>query len=197
MRIPKSFRMTNLPITSNYPIIRTQSQSGKTLKRRKEAQRWQATLSFPRLTLAQLRELRGLFASIGQAMGEFEIILPKESQPMGPAEGEPVVRNAAQPGTTAIEVVGLTPNQTALKRGSYIKFSGHSKVYMVTTDITASADGHATMHLFPGIVTSITAAETVIWRDVPFTFEMDDDPLEWEYQDYKHADLEVDVTEKL
>lgn len=197
MRLPEDPGFKGLGVTSDYPIIKTKSQSNKTLKRTKAGQRWQFTLKWVKLTQAQVRRVRGFFASVNQGMGHFEVVLELESQPLGPAAGTPTVNTATTKGATSVPLLGLTPQQTELEEGAYIKFAGHTKVYMLSQPLTGAADGTATATIFPGLVADVAAAEAVIWRDVPFTVEMEDDPLEWEAETGKFYEMELDVTEKL
>ena len=53
-----------------------------------------------------------------------------------------------------------------LKRGD--KFSGHTKVYMVVSDVTPSSNA-ATVTIEPPIIEALANDEAVTYDDVPFT----------------------------
>lgn len=196
-RLPDDPSFKSIDVTSDYPVISSTASSGRTLKRSKSGQRWQFKLKWVMLTPQQVRKVRGFLASVGQGLGAFEVVLPLESQALTDFSGEGVVRQATSAGQNAVQLSGLPFNRPILETGSYLKFADHSKVYMVTEDVESDGQGHAQLQLFPSLVNNVTAAESVVMKEVPFTVEMEDDPLEWSIKTGPFYEMELDVSEKL
>ncbi len=55
------------------------------------------------------------------------------------------------------------------KAGDLIKFAGHTKVYMVQSDIDSDGSGAATVSIEPGIVSTLADNEVVTMNQPDFT----------------------------
>jgi hypothetical protein len=65
-----------------------------------------------------------------------------------------------------------------LKAGDYFKFSGHTKVYQATADLTLSAGGSGTLNFSGGLVQAITSG-TVVRNGFAFTACLTEDAQEY------------------
>jgi hypothetical protein len=93
---------------------------------------------------------------------------------------------APTPGSFTVKVSGGTGT---LKAGDFIKFSNHSKVYMLSADVDLDGSSEDTMLVYPGLVKDVTGA-TVVYDNVqikatplnqPFEYSIgNDDLIEWE-----------------
>jgi hypothetical protein len=81
----------------------------------------------------------------------------------------------ASAGDTSVTVDGMTGT---LKAGDFIKFNGHSKVYMVVADATASA-GSATLTIEPPLRENLSDNEVITYDGVEFTVRLTNDVQEF------------------
>ena len=66
-----------------------------------------------------------------------------------------------------------------LKAGDFIKFNGHTKVYMVVADATADGSNEATLTIEPPLISSLANDETVSYDNIPFTVHLTNDIQEF------------------
>jgi hypothetical protein len=80
------------------------------------------------------------------------------------------VNGAAAAGAATVAIDGLTPSIAGTgKRGDFIKFNGHSKVYQLTADADANGSGQATLAIMPALLAALADNEPIVFSSVPFT----------------------------
>jgi len=105
-------------------------------------------------------------------------------------------------GDTTIAIDGFHADGSGrLKAGDFIKFSGHSKVYMIMTDVTSSSNA-ATVTIEPPLRSALANDETVTYDSVPFTVYLNSDLQEFQSNQSNNEGkplfkFEFDVTESL
>jgi hypothetical protein len=104
-------------------------------------------------------------------VGHLHRVLPAGISPRGSWGGTPLVNGAAAIGASSVAIDGLTPSVAGTgKRGDWIKFNGHSKVYQLTADADANGSGQATLSLMPALNAAVADNEPVTFSSsVPFT----------------------------
>lgn len=88
----------------------------------------------------------------------------------------PLVKGASQTGrsvTTDGWVAGAT-----MKAGDFVRFTNHTKVYMLTADMTADGSGNATMAIEPALYESPEDNEPIIVSNVDFQCSFTEDVRE-------------------
>ena len=65
-----------------------------------------------------------------------------------------------------------------LKSGDFIKFAGHTKVYMIVSEFTPSS-GAATVTIEPPLISALADDEVVTYNNVPFQVHMTNDVQEF------------------
>jgi len=98
--------------------------------------------------------------------GVFTVTPSEISSASGTVSGT-VTCSAAAAGLVSVTIAGLTGT---FKAGDVIKFSGHSKVYMLTADA-----GNGAMAFTPPLISAVSSSDTVIYNDVPFTVRLSND----------------------
>ena len=168
---PSTPKFMNLSVSSIQPTLEARTISGRRQARQIAGQYWVMTATFPPMTRA---EFSPIWAFIITQRGSFDTFLlqptvHKDTQ--GNASGSPKVKNASQTGRT-ITSDGWPTSATVMKAGDFVKFSGHTKVYLITGDVTSDGSGDASMSIEPALLSSPADNEDVIYNNVPFTVSL-------------------------
>lgn len=193
--LPASPAPTSATLRSLQPTRVSVAHSLKRQARTRGAQRWGMRLTWDALTRDQFAPLQAfLLAQRGQA-DSFTLTLSGHNTPRGSWAGTPQVSGADQAGRN-INIGGLVANQaSAAKAGDLLKFSGHSKVYLVTLDASSNSAGQATLVIEPALIASIANAEAIMVFAVPFTVALVSDSLDANLMPGGFYSLDIDVAE--
>lgn len=175
-------------ITSNTPSYVSTTLSGRRQVRQIASQYWQIEADFVPLTRREAGLISAFISNQGNNFSDWDIYLPDISS----SHGSATVVAAANPGVSSAMLVasntaaGATavPFDTALNSslfdalgvakelglaaGDFVRFSNHSKVYQLTSDVEFSATGGGTLNIFPALRTAVTTTTIVDWRLVAF-----------------------------
>jgi hypothetical protein len=144
-------------ITSNEPTYHTDTISLKTQRSSYGHQRWE--LSFTTV-LTEAEQVDGLVASILEAKTTGTMVMPQLANVVAnktiSSDSVNVVTNASIGASSVIlsgtSVVGKLP------KGSFIKFSNHDKVYMVTSDCEFNNVSNQELNIYPNLRSDLTAS---------------------------------------
>jgi len=165
------FRTVGLQMVD--PTTTFRSQSGKRISRKTEGGYFTFTLTYAPLSLSDIAPVRG---AVAKARGQFEtftITLPN-LVPNGTQTANTTVSSSEAVGVTSVDITGAGSTNT-FKAGDPIKFSNHTKVYMLTDDAAASS-GNATLDFVPPLITAVVGSTTTVKHsDVPFTVALAND----------------------
>ena len=134
---------------------------------------------FPTLTFNQAKYVQGFLAQAAGQIFSFEIILPKLSYSAASSPTTTLNHGSASAGARSVSVTGTNSAQV-IKSGDFFKFSGHTKVYQATSDLTLSAGGSGTLNFSGGLVQAITSG-TVSRNGFAWTACLDEDTQAVEY----------------
>ena len=146
-----------LSITSNQPIYETESVSLSTQRASQGAQRWE--LSFTTAT-SEGTEADMMVGMITDLATTTTIIMPQiPSVVKGNTAGTSLVISAdVVAGLSEVTIV----NDGIIKKGSFIKFSNQTKIYMVTADVAASvASAPVAVAIYPSLRSAVTTSHTL------------------------------------
>jgi hypothetical protein len=150
------------------PTLISVSHSLKRQVRSRGSQQWSFKLAYAPLKRATLAPLEAfLIAQRGQ-YSTFSFVPPVYGNSSGTVSGTVTVNGAHAAGATSVAISGLTGT---LKGGDFIKFAGHSKVYMLTADATA------TLTVEPPLSAALVTGEAVAYNGVTFTCALATDGL--------------------
>ena len=159
-----------LGIKSIQNTIISKSVSGKRLVRQIDNQRFAFTVQ---IITAKRSDVYGdLMAFIMKQRSQketFTIIPPELEDARGNVSGTVLVNGVHAVGDTTIAVDAMTGT---LKAGDFIKFAGHSKVYMVVADVTADGSNEATVTIEPPLLVALANDSAVTYDNVPFTVSL-------------------------
>jgi|TARA_A100001388_G_scaffold49405_1_gene32971 hypothetical protein len=167
-------------IKSVQNTIISKSLSGKKLSRQIDNQRFGFTA---RIIVGKRSDIYGELMAfiIKQRSGKenFTIIPPEVEDARGVETGTLAVNGSHTAGDTTIAIDGFAADSAnRLRVGDFIKFNGHTKVYMVVADVTSSS-GAATVTIEPPLVSSLADDETVSYDNIPFTVHLTNDIQEF------------------
>ena len=151
------------------------SDSGRRYARKIDNQRWKFTCKYTNLTRAEFAPILAFITKQRGQKETFTVIPPKIKDALGSETTTISVNGAHTAGDTTIAIDGFNADSAgSLKAGDFIKFSGHTKVYMVVADVTPSSNA-ATVTIEPPLITALTDDSVVTYDNVPFTVHLTND----------------------
>ena len=167
-------------ILSKQNTIISKSLSGKKLSRQIDNQRFGFTA---KIIVGKRSDIYGeLMAFIikqRSAKENFTIIPPEVEDARGVETGTLAVNGSHTAGDTTIAIDGFAADTAnRLRTGDFIKFNGHTKIYMVVADVTSSSNA-ATVTIEPPLVSALANDETVSYDNIPFTVHLTNDIQEF------------------
>jgi len=194
---PSTPAPTSIKVESVEPNLVSVSTSLRRQVRSRGGQRWLFTVTFPPLTRA---DMASIYAFSVKQKGQYETFnwVPTTiGTTRGITSESPVVDGALAVGVAQASVDGLTASTAnILRSGDFFKFSGHSKVYMVTADMSSDGSGDATLSFSPNLESAVANNETITTNSVPFQVAFANDTREYNtdasgYYSYDIALIEV------
>ena len=175
-----SSAFSTMGIKSIQNTIVSKTQSGKHLSRQIDGQRFAFTA---KIITAKRSDVYGeLMAFIIKQRSQkehFTIIPPELEDARGVETGTLAVVGSHTAGDTTIAIDGFASDTAnRLRTGDFIKFNGHTKIYMVVEDVTSSS-GAATVTIEPPLRTALTNNSSVTYDSVPFTVQLTSDVQEF------------------
>lgn len=162
---------TTLDFRSNNNVKATISVSGRTQRVKSGGQFWSFTLESPPLSKAEFFSQYSFIVKQNGQAESFTIVPPEIASTKGTASGIITITKTAAAGSSRVSGDGA---DGTLKKGDLIKFSNHDKVYMLTEDVNMDASSEDFLHIFPSLITSVTASTTTVtYNNVPFTVFFD------------------------
>ena len=165
---PTSPNFQALAFQDNRPTLINQTLSGKRQVRQIGGQYFTFTVSMPPMEQV---EAQAIFAFLQKQKGmfsTFQIGYPLNNKGVSHSETDILVVGAQSAGDDDIASDGFSHTNNALRAGDLIKFANHSKVYMVTDDITASG-GAASITISPPLVAAVADNEAITVNKPQFT----------------------------
>lgn len=136
--------VTPMTMRSNQPVFASDTLSLKRSVAKQGAQRWEiSTMLMPLSHTAE--DLQVELVTSGHS-AEIQIITPQNYGVIQrrTSTSANVVANGARHSTS----VAIVNNIGLIPRGTFVRFDGHTKVYMTTTDLT----GSGSLNIFPGLL---------------------------------------------
>ena len=171
---------STLGIRSIQNTIISKSQSGKKLARQIDGQRFAFTAQIITGKRSDIYgELMSFIIKQRSQKENFTIIPPEIEDARGVETGTLAVNGSHTVGDTTIAIDGFAADTAnRLRQGDFIKFNGHTKVYMVVADVTSSS-GAATVTIEPPLTTALSNDEAVSYDNIPFTVHLTNDVQEF------------------
>lgn len=173
---PTDPNFRSLQFKDNRPILLNQTLSGKKSARQIGSQYFSFTVQMPPMKQTKAQEI---FAFLQKQKGGYEnftIAAPLDNLGASKDETDIVVNGVHAVSDNTIAIDGFSQTTDALKAGDLIKFAGHSKVYMVESDVDASG-GAATVTISPNLVAALADNEAVTVNKPSFTVYLESDEI--------------------
>jgi hypothetical protein len=185
---PASPIFKSVGFKSQHYNLSSESLSGRTQVRNIGGQRFEFSADYSRLSRSEFAPVLAFIMSQRGMAETFSIVLPEISSKSGTASGAVLINGTASIGATSVVIDGLSGT---LKAGDMVKFDNHSKVYMITADLT----GPGTLSIQPALRVALTNNIGVTYDNVPFLVRLDNDVQEYSLSSSSLLDYEVDFIE--
>jgi len=190
---PTSPEFSSIGFASEQKTITSTTDSGKMFSVQVDGQRFKFSASYPPMNRSEFAPVYAFIMKQRSQKETFQISLPDLKNAKGDVSGVVETNGTANAGDTSVTVDGMTGT---LKAGDFVKFNGHSKVYMVVADATASA-GSATLTIEPPLRENLSDNEVVTYDGVEFTVRLTNDVQDFNTGDLDLYRFEVDFIEAL
>ena len=193
-QFPTDPNFKSLVFTDNRPILLNQTLSGKKSARQIGAQYFSFTVQMPPVDQLKAQEI---FAFLSKQKGGYEnftIAAPLNNKGVSHSETDILVNGATSAGASAVPMDGFSHTNHALRAGDLIKFAGHSKVYMVQDEVTASG-GSATVNIQPNLVANVANNEAVTTNKPLFNVYLANDEIRYTTDTSGFYNISFDVRE--
>jgi hypothetical protein len=193
-QFPTDPNFRSLVFTDNRPILLNQTLSGKKSARQIGAQYFSFTVQMPPVDQLKAQEI---FAFLSKQKGGYEnftIAAPLNNKGTSHNETDILVNGATSAGASAVPMDGFSHTNHALRAGDLIKFAGHSKVYMVQDEVTASG-GSATVNIQPNLVADVADNEAVTTNKPLFNVYLANDEIRYTTDTSGFYNISFDVRE--
>jgi uncharacterized secreted protein with C-terminal beta-propeller domain len=180
---PSSPEFTSVDFRVNTPTQTTETVNGRKRRAGFGTSFYTFDGKYSMLTPSQVAPIQAFIAKQYGQLESFQIVLPKisynKAADYAQAVGNAKVKTAASKGAFSVALKGLGNNKAIFKAGDYFKFANHSKVYMVTDDVTSNGSGEATLYFSGKLVANVVVDEVLTINAVPFTVILDQEADEW------------------
>ena len=168
-------------IQSVQNTIISKSLSGKKLSRQIDNQRFGFTAKIITGKRSDIYgELMGFIIKQRSGKENFTIIPPEVEDARGVETGTLAVNGSHTAGDNTIAIDGFAADTAnRLRVGDFIKFNGHTKVYMVVADATADGSNEATLTIEPPLISALANDEAVTYDNIPFQVHLTNDIQEF------------------
>ena len=193
-QFPTDPNFKSLVFTDNRPILLNQTLSGKKSARQIGAQYFSFTVQMPPVDQLKAQEI---FAFLSKQKGGYEnftIAAPLNNKGTSHSETDILVNGVTSAGASAVPMDGFSHTNHALRAGDLIKFAGHSKVYIVQDEVTASG-GSATVNIQPNLVSDVADNEAVTTNKPLFNVYLANDEIRYTTDTSGFYNISFDVRE--
>lgn len=190
MSYPTTPEFAAINLQSKSRNVTSETKSGRMQVRSTGSQQWQFTAQYTTLTRDTFMPVYAFCVSQGGQLGTFEVTPTEISSSRGSITGTMLTSETGELDETALNVDGFSGT---IKAGDFVKFNNHTKVYMVTTDLT----GSGILNITPGLKETVPDNTIVVYDNVPFTMRLANDIQEFDVNGKDLFNYEVDLIEAL
>jgi len=198
---PVSLGFKGIKFTQKTITKKTETASGRTTRATNATTLWQGVLAFPSTAAGDFRAVQAFVARCQGSLNEFDLVVPSVSDTVSGYPSQVTYPSAdAAAGATSIAVTSNETSKIILRAGDVIRFFNHTKVYMVTENVTTDGAGAGTIQFQPALVTAVdsdSAGENISVNQVAFRFIISNDLQEYGYDTQGFVSFEIDVQEVL
>lgn len=198
----------NFPTTPGFQSVRlninttttnTVALSGRRIRSAVGTTVWSATAVFPPMTTTEFRPIFAFITECRGSLNSFDVIFPEVSESSMASKTHTItVASDTVGGSTEIPVTATTSDgDEIVKVGDMIRFSNHSKVYMVKETLIEDSAGTQFMKITPGLTQGISTGNTIQYDNVQFRMTLENDVQEISVGTEKLYRYEIDFIEEI
>jgi hypothetical protein len=184
----------DVEISSNTNTRQSITLSNRIIRRQIGGQFWSMKLSTVPLDRDDYAELYAFLVSQEGSFDSFTFVPPVIGNTRGTAAGTPLVNATYAAGQTLVK--GNNGTGT-LKKGDFIKFSNHDKVYMLMADVNQDSSSQDFFNIFPGLRTAVDSSTTITYNSVGFKMLLNGDVTTFKTSADNTFQLEFGVREDI
>lgn len=159
--------VTPLTIRSNQPVTVSDTLSLKRNTFRRATQRWEVEARlFPLSTSAQDLMVNFITKGFSETL---QIYMPQNygAKQAKTATGTVTIFNTVAASSSQLLIsANATNNAKKIPKGTFIKFSNHAKIYMITTDVILSGTlNTVALNIYPALRSAVPAGTTIKYQD--------------------------------
>lgn len=196
-----SYKVLNFK-SVNYRL--TNIDSSNRFKQKFLGQRWSFELEAPprlRSEAFQIAFLQRPTQVLGDSI-QFNFVPPVIATKSGNASGTVTVSllsstNPSYNFTKGSKTIPVSGGSGTLKKGDFIKFSDHDKVYQLTADTNLDGSTLDSISIFPGLFQTLTTGATVSYDNVVFTVTTVGDEFEIEMDENGVFEYKLNLIEHI
>ena len=175
---PTTPNFASINFVDNRPVLINQTLSGKKSARQIGAQYFSFTVNMPPVEQTKADEIFAFLAKQKGGYENFDITAPLDNKGTSHNETDILVNGVQTAGASSVNVDGFSHSNNVLKAGDIIQFAGHSKVYLVQDNVTASG-GAATVNILPNLVADLADNEAVTMTKPIFKVYLTSDEIRY------------------
>lgn len=196
---PTSPGFQSVQLKINTTTSGTTALSGRRIRSATGTTVFGATAVFPIMSQTEFRPILAFITQARGALNSFDVTFPEISKSSLTSTSHTItVASDTVGGSTEIPITATTSDgDDIVKVGDLVRFSNHTKVYMVTETLTESSAGNHFMKITPGLVNGISTGNTVTYNDVPFRMTLANDVQEIQVGTEQLYRYELDFIEEI
>ena len=196
---PAGIRLVSHELIDNVPEYSSQADNLRVFVSTIPGHRFDYTAVTGRLNQDDARRFWAFLISLRGSYHSFDLVIPRRSTVNNAATGT-AAAHATAAGAYAVGVTASVSGRPAwLRAGGFIRFAGHAKCYCLIADVDIDAAGAGLLQLNTPLQADVSAAESVIFRDVPFSFRKKPgaDPQKFGEEGLSPVQFSVDLIEAI
>ena len=192
-----SIQPTSAQMRKVNPVRITTTLNGIEQRESSAGQYFALTVEFANLSQSEQRQIQGLFAETGGAVQTFDYQLPDfMGDSTGAYSGGIAMTSTYGAGVSTV-VVNAGGSVIDLKAGDLVKFTGHDKVYMLTTNAYLDAGTNYVLKIDPPLRAGVTATTAVTHKNVTMKVRFASDNQEFDVDPNLYANFSLELVEVL
>jgi hypothetical protein len=175
---PTDIKPRSLQLQDNRPTLMNHAISGRRVTRAIGSQYFTLSIQLPPLNKDDAMDVFAFLQKQKNSFENFSYEYPTANRGANRTQTDITVNGAHSVGDSTIALSGFDTSTTdVLKAGDLIKFNGHSKVYMVQSDLSSDGSGNGTVLISPSLVETLSNTEAVDVDQPNFTVYLSGDVL--------------------
>lgn len=190
-----SIQPSSASMTKVNPTRVTTTLNGIEQRESSAGQYFVLTLEFNNLSQSEQRQIQGLFAETSGAVTSFDYQLPDYMGDSTGAYAGGINMTSTYSAGVSTVLVNAGGSVIDLKAGDLVKFTGHDKVYMLTTNAYFDSGSNYVLKIDPPLKAAVTATTAVTHKNVTMKVRFASDNQEFSVDPNLYASFTLELRE--